>query len=57
MEETSSQQKLSQIPNSKLTSEYSNNHQNGNHTIQETSLTNEQLSKSYNNRLPSPGLF
>jgi hypothetical protein len=52
MEESSSHQKLSQISNPKLTSENSNNHQNGNHTFQESLLP----ITSYN-RLPSPGLF
>jgi hypothetical protein len=47
MEESSSQQKP------KLTLENSNNHQNGTHN----SHSNEHLSNSSNNRLPSPGLF
>lgn len=50
MEESSSHQKTSQNPNLKLTSENSNNHQNGNHKFQDST---EQISN--NNRLPSPG--
>jgi len=47
----------SQISTSKLTSENSNNHQNGNHKFQESLQSNEQLPITSQNRLPSPGLF
>jgi len=58
MEESSSfNQKLSHFPNIKLTSENSNNHQNGNHIFQESLHPNEQLSITSHNRLPSPGRF
>jgi len=45
----------SQISTSKLTSENSNNHQNGNHKFQESLQSNEQLPITSQNRLPSPG--
>jgi hypothetical protein len=51
MEESSFNQKLSQTPNLKLTSENFNNHQNGNHD------SNEQYPITSHNRLPSPGIF
>jgi len=57
MEESSSHQKLSQNPNIKLTSENFNYHQNGNHIFQESLQSNEQLTITSHNRLPSPGIF
>ncbi|CAF0812202.1 unnamed protein product [Rotaria sp. Silwood1] len=54
IEELSSEKKLPQILNSKLPSEYSNNHHNGNHTFQESLQSNEQLPTNPNHRLPTP---
>ncbi len=51
------EESYSQISTSKLTSENSNNHQNGNHKFQESLQSNEQLPITSQNRLPSPGLF
>ncbi len=53
MEESSS----SQTSTNRLTSEYSNNHQNGNHKYQESLQSNEQFAHISQNRLPSPGLL
>jgi hypothetical protein len=51
VEESSS----SQTSTNRLTSEYSNNHQNGNHKYQESLQSNEQFANISQNRLPSPG--
>lgn len=51
VEESSS----SQTSTNRLTSEYSNNHQNGNHKYQESLQSNEQFAHISQNRLPSPG--